>query len=172
MKLATTFSGEFAVDGGIPPYCYASFHRWVDAMNIELSGHVPFKDAIVRTQPTYAAYRRERDIAEFLFFNPNGVLRATNPAPAAYLSAWLLGTKAAALPVRQVARVLVTERRGALQDALLGAALEGDKVAALRRRAAEVVLQAPWALVFRRGGCRERECGRDCQTAEQNHLHG
>lgn len=93
MRFGVELAGGFRIDGGISPYCYQPFKIWAGEVSNLYQQKVPLEKAIEQAMPKYQAYRIERDIVEFLFFNPKGVLRARSPDPQEYLAAWILGTK-------------------------------------------------------------------------------
>jgi hypothetical protein len=93
LNLVFKASGTDRVDGGVPPYCHYEFTQWADELESYLKPGKPLEDSLKQAEPTYNTYRVVRDLAEFLFANPNSALRAENPRPQDYLAAWMLGAK-------------------------------------------------------------------------------
>jgi hypothetical protein len=93
LKLSADIAGTGSVDGGISPYCWVTFHKWADLLISELKARGSLGPALDAAMPEFEKYNIERNLAEMLFFNPHGVLRAANPNAKEYLAAWLLGTK-------------------------------------------------------------------------------
>lgn len=94
MKFAVDSAGSGRVDGGISPFCYATYRAWALDLTNNLESLRVLDKALDRSMPTFETYRSERNLAEALFFNPHSVLRADLPDAQDYLAAWLLGTKA------------------------------------------------------------------------------
>jgi hypothetical protein len=93
LKLSVDIAGSDEVDGGRSPYCFVAFRGWSNQLVSNLTALGSLEQALDRTMPEFEAYRVQRDLAEALFFNPHGVLRAENPNPQEYLAAWMLGTQ-------------------------------------------------------------------------------
>jgi hypothetical protein len=94
MKFALDSANSRGVDGGISPYCYASFRKWSVDLTSNVSALGALDKALDASMPVFETYRAERNLTEALFFNPGSVLRAQNPDAQEYLAAWLIGTKA------------------------------------------------------------------------------
>lgn len=87
------FAGTYEVDGGIPRYCRYEFFQWANSVLAAVGGDTTMEAALRQNTGLYKAYTEKRNIAEFLFNNPAGTLRAESPDPSTYLAAWLLGTR-------------------------------------------------------------------------------
>jgi hypothetical protein len=94
MKFALDSANSRGVDGGISPYCYASFRKWSVDLTSNVSALGALDKALDASMPTFEKYVAERNLTEALFFNPGSVLRSQNPNAEEYLAAWLIGTKA------------------------------------------------------------------------------
>jgi hypothetical protein len=92
LREVVDFAGSNSVDGGLSPYCSDSFTKWANEYINMLEQTKSPAQALKITMPLYERYRLERDIAEILFHNPHGPLRAENPKPDEYLAAWILGS--------------------------------------------------------------------------------
>jgi hypothetical protein len=112
MTLAQDLSEARRLDGGIPRYASGAFEKWVfkfvEGSDTKLDRQIAFEKALRYSMTEFEAYHEKRGLAEFLFFNPDGVLRATSPQPQAYMEAWMLGTlcsptlEAAKFDVKQI----------------------------------------------------------------------
>jgi hypothetical protein len=94
MKFALDSANSRGVDGGISPYCYASFRKWSVDLTSNVAALGALDKALDASMPTFEKYVAERNLTEALFFNPGSVLRSQNPDAQEYLAAWLIGTKA------------------------------------------------------------------------------
>lgn len=125
MKFALDSANSRGVDGGISPYCYASFRKWSVDLTSNVAALGALDKALDASMPAFERYRAERNLTEALFFNPGSVLRSQNPNAEEYLAAWLIGTKAE--PTVAAANASATRIAGQL-----GAARLAQIVAVLR----------------------------------------
>lgn len=112
ITLAQDLSEARRLDGGIPRYASGAFEKWVfkfaEGSDTKLDRQIAFERAFQYSMTEFKTYHEKRGLAEFLFFNPAGVLRATSPQPQAYMEAWMLGTlcsptlEAARFDVKQI----------------------------------------------------------------------